>query len=311
MNVAPKISEQESKYPADGLVNRVNFSPEELGNYNRDGFLRIKKIFSDDAVNGIRDVAERLIEQDKLNTDGTLSRVAFRLHEDPHMQNIINHQEFADVFRDLIGDRLIFTEAQAFELSKGGTGLPWHFGYISFGYIRTEDMGYTLWVPLSPVVADKTGGGMAYVSTSKYSADRDFNMGSLLAKRMNAGEDMSELLDGFKQAHTAMEPILEENCVEDDFDVGDAFLFNKHVWHRSSRFLAENATRRLGVAFRFIDLDSHLDMERWKAEFAFGGGLSTGHKKYVYSAKEDRFSRFTDIKDGEPIRFSKQVKKVL
>ncbi len=293
------------------LVNQVKFTADEKAQYDRNGFLPVRNIFTPEAVEGIRNVAERLIQQDKMNTDGTLSRVAFRLHEDPTMQEIIRSQEFADVFRDLMERRMIFTEAQAFELSKGGTGLPWHFGYISFGYIRPEDMACTLWVPLSPVNAKKTGGGMAYVPESIYSARRDYDLGSMLADHMNKGDDIEELLGGFKQAHEAMEPIFEENAVEDDFNVGDAFLFNKNVWHRSSRFQQKNATRRIGVAFRFIDLNSHLDKERWKAEFEFGGGISTGIKKYVYAAQEDRFSRFTDVEHGGAIRFSKDVKTVV
>ena len=56
--------------------------------------------------------------------------------------------------------------------------------------------------------------------------------------------------------------ILENHQVEDDFEPGDALLFNKMVVHRSI-MLGEGALpKRAAYVMRFIDAGSHYDLER-------------------------------------------------
>jgi hypothetical protein len=295
------------------LVNQLNFTEEELENFKRDGFIRIKGLFTEKGIAGIRQQVEDWIATDEVNNDGTISRFTCRRDEGPLLNSVLNHAEFRHLMTQLTDRKLIFTEAQSFELSKGGVGLPWHYAYIGMGYTRPADLGYTLWTPLQAINAKQTGGGMAYVPEHIHSARYGFDLGSLLAPQYNKDpESMEEHLKLLEENHKALIPFLEKNRIEDDFEVGDSFIFNKYIWHRSAPFLSESKTRRLGLALRFVDWNSRKEAVRWKAEYDFGGGLITGQKKYVYGGGgEDRYARFTDTPHGEEIKFSKEAKLII
>lgn len=280
--------------------------PAELDYFRRNGFLRIRNLFSPPTVDGIRDLADEQMEAQRGGPTGQMSGVAYRLHRTPHMQRILHDHRFQDLLTGLAGTGLVPTEAQAFELSKGNKGIPWHYGYISFGYVRARDMGYTLWIPLSPIDAELEGGGMAYVPECLVSARHAFDMGSLLAPDLDAGETHDDLITAFGQVQDAIEPLLERYRIEDSFEVGDAFLFNKYVWHRSAPLRNPDPNRppRLGIAMRFVEEDARVDRRRWRAEFEFGGGIGTGHALPVMSGTEDRFSRVLDVDHDGLIRSS-------
>ena len=289
------------------IVDSPPIDAEAISSFERDGFLAIRDLFSDAAIEGIRQLAEEKLADQDGGYAASLSRVAYRLHETDHMQAILRDDRFGAVLRSITGKNLVPCEVQAFELASGTSGIPWHYGFVSFGYIRARDMGFTLWIPLSDIDAENEGGGMAYVPESKISARHGFDMGTLLAPAVNAGNDPEELLKGFAQAHEAMQPIFEQEKVEHSFSVGDAFLFNKYVWHRSSPYRGVGERRRLGIAMRFVEATARMDRVRWTAEFNFGGGLGIGTRAPIVAGKEDRFARFTDVEDGELISSSPSV----
>ncbi len=288
------------------IVDQPTIGPAERDYFRRNGFLRIRKLFTTQAVDGIRDLADQQMELQRGGQTGPMSGVAYRLHRQPHMQRILHDTGFQELLTDLVGGHLVPTESQAFELSKGNAGIPWHYGYISFGYIRARDLGYTLWIPLSSIDAENEGGGMAYVPECLVSARHAFDMGSLLAPDLDSGTDTETLIEAMGQVQDAMEPLFERYKVEDSFDVGDAFLFNKYVWHRSSPLRIDDPDRppRLGIAMRFVEEDARVDRQRWRAEFDFGGGIGTGHRKPVMAGTEDRFTRVADVDHGGLVRSS-------
>lgn len=285
---------------ADALIADPVIGEAEREYFVKNGFLRIKNLFTPAGVDGIRDVAAGQMEHQRGGQTGPMSGVAYRLHKQPHMQRLLHDEAFRRVMTSLTNSRLVPTEAQAFELSDGDKGIPWHYGYISFGYVRARDEGYTLWIPLSSIDAEKDGGGMAYVPEHLYSARHHFDVGSLLAPDLQAGEEHTDLLTAFGAVQDAIEPLLERHKIEDSFDVGDAFLFSKFVWHRSSpRRSAPGQAPRLGIAMRFVEDTARVDRNRWRAEYEFGGGIGTGHPLPVMSGTEDRFSRVLDVEhDG-------------
>lgn len=305
------LSTRESVSTAENIVADPQLGSAELKSYEHDGFLRIANLFTPGAIEEIRQLAEGKLADQAGGYAASLSRVGYRLHESDFMQAILHDQRFGTVLRTVAGTNLIPCEVQAFELASGTSGIPWHYGFVSYGYVRARDMGYTLWIPLSPIDAEADGGGMAYVPESVISARHGFDIGTLLARAMNAGHEPTELLASYAATHDAMQPIFEQNKVEHSFDIGDAFLFNKYVWHRSSPYRGEAPKRRLGIAMRFVASDARMDRERWTAEFNFGGGLGIGTRAPIVAGKEDRFARFTDVEDGELISSSPTVSHVI
>ena len=303
--LSPPAGATDPPSPEPIVANPV-LGPAELDYFRQNGFLRIRNLFSDAAIEGIRLLADQEMTAQRGGPTGPMSGVAYRLHRTAHMQRILRDQRFQDVLTELTGSGLVPTESQAFELSNGDKGIPWHYGYISFGYVRARDLGYTLWIPLSPIDAGSEGGGMAYVPEYLVSARHAFDMGSLLAPDLDAGDDHIDLITAFGQVQDAIEPLFERYKVEDSFEVGDAFLFNKYVWHRSSPLRDPDPDRppRLGIAMRFVEEDARVDRQRWRAEFDFGGGIGTGHPLPVMSGTEDRFSRVLDVDHGGLIRSS-------
>ncbi len=112
---------------------------------------------------------------------------------------------------------------------------------------------------------------MAYVPDRVISGDFIFHqiepaiVSTLEAKeqagvRTNVNEYFA-MRSGILNSPTMCE-ILENHQVEDDFQPGDALLFNKMVVHRSI-MLGEGALpRRAAYVMRFIDAGSHYDLER-------------------------------------------------
>lgn len=284
---------------------------DQRAQFERDGFLKLRKLFTADAIAGIAELAEQKVMEQAQGYGADDMRIAYRLHEMPHMQALLQDPGLRQLLTGLTRSGLVPAESQAFELKKAGTGVPWHYGYISYGYIRARDMGYTLWIPLGDIDADETGGGMAYVPEHLISARHHFDMGSLLAPALLDDTASEQLLHGFDDVHQAMIPLFEEHKVEDSFEVGDALLFNKYVWHRSSPYRGDQDLRRLGVAMRFVEDTACVDRVRWTAEYRFGGGVGTGQRRAVMEGTEDRYTRFADIADGAEVRTSKDVSIVL
>lgn len=50
--------------------------------------------------------------------------------------------------------------------------------------------------------------------------------------------------------------------VEDDFEPGDVLLFNKMVVHRSTMLGEGSLPRRAAYVMRFVDVNSHYDLQR-------------------------------------------------
>ncbi len=297
--------------PSAVLIRTAEIGPNEHDDFASNGFVRLRQIFSPEAVSRIRDCAEQKIEEQSSGYDADAMRIAYRLHQMPPMVSILSDPALARLLTGLTGCRLVPTESQAFELTKDRGSVPWHFGYISYGYVRARDMGFTLWIPLGDIDAEKTGGGMAYVPEHIISARHGYDIGSMLAPEILAGEDPTDLLQAFDDGHRAMVPFFEKHKVEDNFQVGDALLFNKYVWHRSSPWLVDNGARRLGIAMRFVADTARIDRVRWQAEYTFGGGISTGQRRAVMAGDEDRYSRFADIGDGELVTSSADCRFVL
>ena len=286
------------------LVNQVDLDHNNLNQFRRDGFIKLNGLFTEKTISLLKKAVEARVEPDTGSYGNQMARLTFSLGDDPLIKDIYSQAEFKNTIGDLIEDRLIATAAQAFELTKGKSGLPWHYGYISFGYIRSADMGYSVWAPLNEIAAQTNGGGMAYVPEHIISAQHSYELGGILANKINSGIPVAGTLKALRQTHKLIEPILEQHKVHDNFSVGDALLFNKNIWHRSSSLNSGAMERRLGIVMRFVNWKSRIDRERWKAEYRLGGGIAMGVDTSGGPAQVSPVLPFQDLNDGAELRTS-------
>ncbi|MEQ8964571.1 MAG: phytanoyl-CoA dioxygenase family protein [Azospirillaceae bacterium] len=293
------------------LVNPVDVTDDQIRHYDRHGFLKIEGLLTDPAIAALREAAENKVSTAETSGGSygdTFARLTYGLGSVDTFKAIYTHPLFKKLVGELLRTRLIATECNGFELTPGRIGFPWHYGSISFKFIRPEDMGWSLWFPLDDVDPEGQGGGMAYVSQEIASCDYHYRMSSLLARMREEGVDHSEVsaaLDkiyGF-QGHF-IDSVFEKYAVQDSFRAGDCLIFNKNIWHRSSPLREGPLKSRLAVNMRFIDWRSRLDMSRDKAEDETGGGLGQG-ADYGLQKQTTYASRFVDIADGDEIRESR------
>ena len=193
--------------------------------------------------------------------------------EKEHVYQLMERPFFRRSLTDIVDHDLFLTFEICFELSKNvDKGLSWHVGIQSFGFQVAEEFACTLWVPLQPVDAKGQRGGMAYVSENVLSGNYAYQFDPAIVSTLKAKERAgisTSVTDYFKMrgsifnAHPTMD-ILESHQVEDDFQPGDALLFNKNVIHRSVMLGEGPLPRRAAYVMRFVDLASHYDLQRAK-----------------------------------------------
>ncbi|MHA7865852.1 hypothetical protein, partial [Flagellimonas marinaquae] len=173
---------------------------------------------------------------------------------------------------DLAGRDMLHTQTLAFELKqKTSKGFPWHIGTQSFGFQKADDFGCTLWVPMVNIDNEKQKGGMSYVPKNIISGEFMYNdvdpaSFRLLQQYMNSNKEISveefiELRDG-PLNQPAMKRLLDYYSVTDNFEIGDALLFDKYVIHKSVMLDEGPISSRTALAMRFIDSNSRYDKKR-------------------------------------------------
>lgn len=294
----------------NNLVNSIAFSEVEKTSFRTHGYLKIKDFLKPLAVDALREVAiERVSSSASIGaTYGeTFSRLSYGLGSSEVFKAIYSSRQFKRTVGELLGTRIIATESNGFELLPGRTGFPWHYGSLSFRFIRPKDDAWSVWLPLDKIDPQKQGGGMAYVSEEIISCAGNYQLSSILSHLKAKDEDFSDLTEGLNKVFgfkgRLPTDIFERHAVEDTFEVGDAFIFHKNVWHRSSPLREGPLKSRLAVNMRFVDWRSCLDLVRYHGEADTGGGLGIGDS--FGSQKQTSYgSQFIDIEDGQPLRES-------
>ncbi|MEN2976849.1 hypothetical protein P7L78_03300 (plasmid) [Tistrella bauzanensis] len=293
------------------LVNPIPLTADDIAGFRDKGYIRLRGLLTPDCTEALRAQALETVvaARDIGATYGdTFRRLTYALGETAIFKAVYTARAFRKTLGTLTGTRLIMTEAQGFELNSERNGFPWHYGSLSFRFIRPQDMGYSIWIPLDPIDPAGQGGGMAYIPETLFSARGNFQMSSLLSARLIAGEPIEDisaaLFKVYDENSILMTELFEAHKDEDAFDVGDAFLFNKNVWHRSSPLKPGPMASRLAVNMRFIDWRARLDKVMFEGEAATGGGVGMGanwgvQKQTTYGAQ------FVDIDHGDEIRDSR------
>ncbi|BDO04524.1 hypothetical protein [Klebsiella quasipneumoniae] len=153
-------------------------------------------------------------------------------------------------------------------------GFPWHIGTQSFGYHHHHDFGCTIWAPLATINPRGQRGGMAYVPKSAVNGEYlyshiDPSVIASLTIASPAGEQPTtdaivQWRDG-PLNDPATKAILDHFGVEDEFEPGDALIFDKYVIHRSIMLGEGDIESRAAFVMRFFCKESTYLSERARA----------------------------------------------
>lgn len=181
---------------SDNLVNSIKLTTDDYAYFNKHGFLKIKAFLQKPAVDALRGVADGEVVSassiDAIYGDIFL-KLSYGLANSEVFKLIYTSRQFKQVIGELINTRIIATECNGFELVPRRTGFPWHYGSLSFRYIRPEDMAWSIWFPLDPIDPAKQGGGMAYVSQDIASCALHYQLSSIFSKLKNDQKDFTEI----------------------------------------------------------------------------------------------------------------------
>lgn len=187
---------------------------------------------------------------------GELSKIGYDI-EAEITQEIYSAKNFQHILKQLTDNRgAAFIQGIGFELESGQQGFNWHHDILSFCSVMPEDPAYTIWTPLDPINTKAQHGGMSYVSRKIYSARNYFDLVYQLVQQANIPE-FSKTKDfknwGISYASPVEQFLLDNNKVEDDFEVGDALLLDKYIWHKSCPLDHGVLTSRKAYVMRFLD----------------------------------------------------------
>ena len=247
------------------LVNSVTIDDDCREEFKRKGYVKIKSLFSSDAIQALREFTDSRIKKETSGHWGNLNRVGYGIHGSLTTQ-ILESIAFRQMLGTLLPSRVVFNQGLGFEIGAG-KGQGWHYGIRSFGFTRPVDHCYTIWIPLDRVSAEE-GGGLACVPMNLYSCRERLKM-FLLHEQLDikfkgpGEEEERSVPHTTKMERAAFEGVREEY----DYELGDALLFSRYVWHRSSPFKTQEGRdrKRMAYVMRFLDYGARFDSDFWAA----------------------------------------------
>ncbi|WP_258185294.1 phytanoyl-CoA dioxygenase family protein [Vibrio sp. 10N.286.48.B8] len=290
------------------LINKkFQITELDIKNFQQDGFVLLKGVFSQEFISTVKNKIDNDISAPSDKYQSGFSRIAFDLFAgDETIASLMNNTHFRKVMNQLSGKELLYTQGLGFELKKNDSkGFPWHIGTQSFGYQQAEDFGCTIWTPLVPINNNNQQGGMAYVPKSKVSGEFLYNdidpvVFEMTQRKIETNSELSleefvHLRDG-PLNDAAMKKILDFFAVQDDYELGDALIFDKHVIHRSVFLKDGPIDARAAFVMRFVCSESKYDKKR-----ALNLEIPREHFKYEGPT---RFHLDVCKEDGELIKRS-------
>ncbi|ERO60738.1 phytanoyl-CoA dioxygenase family protein [Pseudomonas piscis] len=287
--------------PAPCLVNPLPLDPQQRRLFHEQGYLKLPGLLTSAAIEPLRQLVEQQLRPAQARAGEGFNCLTHRLEQDGILRQLQGQPALAQVLTYLTDSRLILCEAQGFELGQGRSGFAWHYDSLNFRYIRPQDPAFSLWLPLQPVRPEAQGGGMAWVPLSLCSALGNFQFSRMLAQQLALGESITELSELLCQTYASPGPLterFERQRIEEAFEPGDALLFSKYLWHRSSPLLAGELSRRQAVTLRLVAAQARLDPLLQDGETRTTGGLGMGQERGALKPLSYG-SRFVDIQAGD------------
>ncbi|NEO53103.1 MAG: hypothetical protein F6K54_08430 [Okeania sp. SIO3B5] len=242
----------------NSLTNQITLSQEEKQFFSDHGFIKLKKLLTTEAVDGLRKLISNsnAMKAPPEFYSGEISKMGYDI-EEAITRDIYSSANFKNVLNQLTNNRgAAFIQGIGFELDANQKGFHWHHDILSFCCVMPEDLAYTLWIPLDPINIKEQHGGLSYVSHKVCSARHYFDIVYQLVQQENISEfSKTEEFKNwdFQYASPVETFVLDNNKVEDDFEVGDALLLGKFVWHKSCSLKEGELPSRKAYVMRFVD----------------------------------------------------------
>lgn len=265
----------------------LEISLKDQEKFRKEGFLLLKNFYPKDFISYIKDKIDHQIDAPTDKYQSGFNRLAFDLFEnDPVVIDFIQSDRFKGFMSMLTQRKMIFAQSLAFELKKKvDKGFPYHIGTQSFGYHRAEDFGCTIWAPLIPVSAPHYG-GMKYIPRDKVSGSFMYTQVDPavfeIVEKSTDDENSRLILEDYMKMRDeplnsdGMKMILDHFAVQDDFEVGDALIFDKNVIHKSVMLEDGDYDSRTAFVMRFFCSESKYDFQR-------AMNLEVPRKKWEYA----------------------------
>lgn len=255
--------------------------------FTKKGYVKTQGLFTPDYISALRDICE------ETKSDSSFTSFAKNKYnvgiDHPSVKALIQDEKFRKFLLNMTDRDMIFTDGIVFELDHTRSGFDWHIGVTSFRYIFPEDYACTIWIPLDPVCTDAQNGGMSLLPKSIFSGLEFYKAQSAITSAVKAGLlnvdpaycDIAGLrrLEGeaattkkvrfdvarsvapeafsdslyFSQFARSFLAQLSENF---DYDIGDAMLFDKYVFHKSDGFRQGPMKSRRAFVMRFVDINA-------------------------------------------------------
>jgi hypothetical protein len=249
-----------------------DITSEDVKNYQKKGYVVLRKFFTGEMVDYLRARMREDLANPTDHYQKGFDKLAYDMCAgDDVVYSLLANERFRRIMKTLTAHNLFFTQGVGFGLKKKvSTGFTWHIESQSFGFHRTEDYATTLWTPLHPIDTKGQRGGMRYVPTNEISGEYMYShvdpaAFKCLEQRIKTGgipfEEYVALRDGPLNS-SGMNTLLEYYAEEDDYEVGDALLFDKYVIHRSVRLEEGPIDTRDAFSLRFICEESRYDYQR-------------------------------------------------
>lgn len=197
---------------------------EQVEQFNRDGFIILRDVISQQMIAKIQDECERFIKEkdaemdakgvevDEINHKGKRYFIAMRNKDSQPMQDLIFGPEMEQITRSILGDDVyLFLEQYVVKAADKGMKFSWH---QDSGYVKEKHDPYlSCWLPLDDVTEEN---GTVYLLTYDEAGTRE-RIDHTLEKGTN---DMV----GYSGNNPGVPAICEK---------GDIALFSSVCFHRS------------------------------------------------------------------------------
>lgn len=256
------------------MINSILISPRDVRAFEEDGAIVLRDLISPVVIQAIRETFEKIAISTPLGFTARYKRMTYNLEDHTDIfDQITGSENFGKITEKLTGRQLILTQVLGLESEPHPeVAVKWHYDQTSYGFVDVDVPAFGLWFPLVNIYSNKQRGGISWVSKQKMSAQAKLSRWEdyyhrLYDLKLEHGEQYEALnrefnytteygLDWLTESDYQ---VLEENEVEFSFEVGDAVLMDRNVYHRSTPYLDGPIERRLVCVMRFVDAEAELN----------------------------------------------------
>ncbi len=274
----PKITNQS----ISNLINSVPITPKDVATFEQEGAIVLRNLINPEVIDSIRQTFEKIAIPSPLGFTARYVRMSYNLEDHTDIFNRITASEnFGKIIQQLTGKQLILSQALGLESEPNPeVAVKWHYDQTSYGFVDVDVPCLGLWFPLVKISSSGQRGGVSWVPKNVMSAQEKLRRWQdyyyrLYDLKLEGGDGYQGLNEDFNYSTThGLDWLSEEDFevlnsheVEPNFEIGDAVLMDRNIYHRTTPYLDGPMTKRLVCVMRFVGADARL--------------LDFGQKKFV------------------------------